>query len=205
AGGPTRAALTPRGLAPPNRTAPAMIGGQKPLVFDRPSSSGDDRLFYDLVSYAPGMDTSQADVLAVLEEETTLSLFGKPGRIDEGARRLVDNARSKGWQSLQLPATSDQPALTIFFDGAGRFAYERTLPPGIRERLVCDGKTLLRLYPDLSIGARRSVSRHHRLDFARAVPWALPRVEDLARGADLRLLDEHTVAVVPHGARTKDE
>src|SRR5262249_18150692 len=94
---------------------------------------------------------------------------------------------------------------TIFFDGAGRFAYERTLPPGIRERLVCDGKTLLHLYPDLSIGARRSVSRHHRLDFARAVPWALPRVEDLARGADLRLLDEHTVAVVPHGARTKDE
>ena len=175
------------------------------MSYRRPSLSGDDRLFFDLVAYAPGMNTSRADALAILEAETTPGLFSKPGRIDEGARRLVENARSKGWQSLQLPATSEQPALTIFFDGSGRYAYERTLPPGIRERVVCDGKTLLHLYPDLHIGSRRSVSRHHRLDFARLVPWALPRVEDLARGADLRLLDEHTVGVVPHGAGAKDE
>src|SRR5439155_2281767 len=57
----------------------------------------------------------------------------------------------------------------------------------------------------LHIGARRNVSRHHRLDFARLVPWALPRAEDLARGADLRLVAERTVDGVPHGAGAKDE
>src|SRR5262249_30362416 len=79
------------------------------------------------------------------------------------------------------------------------YAAERTLPPGIRERIECDGKTILHLYPDLGIGARRTVSRFHRLDFARSVPWFVPAPEDLARGADLQALDEHTVAIVPHG------
>src|SRR5262249_22386208 len=167
--------------------------------------SGDDRLFFDLVAYAPGMNTSASDALAVLEAETTAGLFGKPGRIDDGARRLFDNAHSVGWQSLQFPADGERPAWGIVFDGTGRYAYERTLPPGVHERVVCDGKTLWHLYPDLHIGARRSISRHHRLDFTRAVPWALPRAEDLARGADLKLVDERTVAVVPHGVGTKDE
>src|SRR5262249_12527123 len=30
------------------------------------------------------------------------------------------------------------------------------------------------------------------------VPWAVPPAEDLARGADLKLLGERTVALVPH-------
>src|SRR5262249_41583054 len=33
----------------------------------------------------------------------------------------------------------------------------------------------------------------------------LPRAENLAHGADVKLLDEKTVAVIPHGAGTKDE
>src|SRR5262249_4813337 len=33
----------------------------------------------------------------------------------------------------------------------------------------------------------------------------MPRAEDLARGADLKLVDKRTVAVVPHGVGTKDE
>ena len=66
--------------------------------------------------------------------------------------------------------------------------------------MVCDGKTLWHLYPDLGLAARRGVSRFHRLDLARSIPWTLPLPEDLARGADLELVDEHTVAVVPHAA-----
>src|SRR5207247_8336082 len=115
------------------------------------------------------MNTNAADIRTVLEMETTPDLFGKPGHIDDAARRLFEKARSAGWQSLQLPTDGDRPAVTISFDGSGRYAYERTLPPGIRERVVCDGETLLHLYPDLHIGARRRVSRHHRLDFARLV------------------------------------
>ena len=36
------------------------------------------------------------------------------------------------------------------------------------------------------------------------VPWALPRVEDLARGADLKAVDALTVAIVPRVPETKD-
>src|SRR5262249_8519556 len=115
------------------------------------------------------------------------------GRIDKAARRLFDEARARGWQ------TYASNGVTITFDGQGSYAAERTLPPGIRERIECDGKTILHLYPDLGIGARRTVSRFHRLDFARSMPWFVPAPEDLARGADLQALDEHTVAVVPHG------
>ena len=168
------------------------------LQYFAPSFSNDDRLFFDLVSYAPGMSTSRADVLAILEAET--ASFDKPGRIDAAARRLFDKARPSGWQALQLPADGDNPALTITFNGTGRYCYERTLPPGIRERVVCDGKTLWHLYPGLHVGARRSVSRFHRLDFARLVPWSPPHIDDLARGADVKLVGERIVAVVPHGA-----
>src|SRR5207248_185695 len=108
--------------------------------------------------------------------------------------------RPAGWQ------TYSADDLTITFDREGRYVSERTLPPGIRERVVCDGKTLLHLYPDLGIGARRTVSRFHRLDLARSVPWFVPAAEDWARGADLLAVDERTVAVVPHGIQSlKDD
>ena len=67
--------------------------------------------------------------------------------------------------------------------------------------MVCDGKTLWHLYPELGLAAKRTVSRFHRLDFAHSLPWTLPLPEDLAHGADLVLLAPNTVAVVPHGAK----
>src|SRR5262249_36860905 len=78
--------------------------------------------------------------------------------------------------------------------------WDRVLPIGLREQVVCDGKTLLHLYPEIGLGARRTVSRFHRADFAELVPWVLPPAEELARGADLVNLDPQTVAIVPHGA-----
>src|SRR5262249_50717469 len=124
-------------------------------------------------------------------------------KIDEGARQLLDKARVSGWHALRIPAQERQPAYTVFFDGTGRYTYERTLFPGLRERVICDGKTLLHLYPDLGLGARRTVSRFHRAAFSGLVPWAIPRAEDLARGADLRLADERTVCLIPHGLAVK--
>jgi predicted Zn-dependent protease len=168
------------------------------LLYRRPGYSGNDRLFFDLVAYAPGMNTSGADVLAVLETEAALP-GRKVGKIDDEARRLFDKAREGGWREFSLPADGDSPAMKVIFDGAGRYVSERTLFPGIRERVVCDGQTLWHLYPDLHIGAKRTVSRFHRLAFTRLVPMALPRPEDLARGADLIMAGERTVAVVPHG------
>ncbi len=156
-----------------------------------------DRAFFDLVAYAPGMNTSWADIDAVLEAEALPVRFLKQGQIDPGARDLLDKARKHGWQTLTIPAAGLQPAYTITFDGSGRFAYERKLWPGITEKVVCDGKTLVHLYPELKIGARRTVSSGHRADFNALVPWALPPARDLARGADVKVIDERTVAIVP--------
>jgi hypothetical protein len=175
------------------------------LIYQRPRFNGDDRLFFDLVSYAPGMDTSRADLLAVIEAEAAPSPMSRPGTVADGARRLFDKARPRGWQTLTFPAEGDRPGFSIAFDGGGRYACERTLPPGIRERVVCDGKALLHTYPDLGLGARRTVSRFHRLEFARTVPWAIPDPDDMARGADLKLTGERTVAVVPHGAEGRKD
>ena len=88
--------------------------------------------------------------------------------------------------------------MTVAFDGTGRYRYERTTSAGLREQVFCDGTSLWHLYPELGIGARRTLSRFHRQDFARLVPWALPPAEDLARGADVVCIDERTVAIVPH-------
>jgi predicted Zn-dependent protease len=88
----------------------------------------------------------------------------------------------------------------VVYDGSGRYAYERTLPSGLLERVVCDGRTLLHLYPELGVGARRGLSRFHRAEFAALVPGTLPPVEDLAHGADVKALDRSTVEIIPHPA-----
>jgi hypothetical protein len=77
---------------------------------------------------------------------------------------------------------------------------------GIRERVLCDGTHLWHVYDELGLGAERRLSRFHRRDLARLVPWALPPAEDLARGADLVKVDKHSIAIVPRGAEAaKDD
>ncbi len=189
---------------------PDRPGERASLLYQRPGYAGDDRIFYDLVAYAPGMNTSRADIAAVLDAEAIpQGWIIRSSLIDASARDLIDKANLPGWHTLTIPVgqvsnLSNQSgqvknlSYEITFDGSGRYVYERTLPPGIKEQVVCDGKTLLHLYPQLKIGARREVSRFHRADFAAVAPWVLPPVDDLAKGHDLKLIGERTVAVVPH-------
>ena len=102
--------------------------------------------------------------------------------------------RSAGWQSLTIPAAKGAKAYQITFDGSGRYSWDRTLGNGLRERVLCDGKTLWHLYPELGLASRRSVSRFHRLEWMHALPWLLPLPEDLAHGADLKLIGNDTIA-----------
>jgi tetratricopeptide (TPR) repeat protein len=173
------------------------------LMYQRPAFTGDERVFQDLVSYAPGMNSSWADIQAVLEGEAKPDAATTMGTIDAGARELINNARSNGWQAVTVTVPANKKELTVHFDGQGRFAYERTLETGLREHVVCDGKTLLHLYPEIGLGARRTLSRFHRTILTDLVPWALPSVEDLARGADLRLVGKDTVVVAPRNAAVK--
>ena len=170
------------------------------LVYQPPTYTGDARLFSDLVSYAPGLNTTDADIRAVLDAEAAPNLAEAPGHIDPNARRLIEQSRRPRWRTLTLAGNKDKPDLQFHFDGAGRYVYEQTLPLGLHERVVCDGATLWHLYPELGLAARRTVSRFHRAEVAGLTPWALPPAEDLARGADVEAVDAHTVALVPLGA-----
>jgi ferric-dicitrate binding protein FerR (iron transport regulator)/tetratricopeptide (TPR) repeat protein len=206
------AAGLPASEAPPNSPAP-VPAGLTPLVERGPALPSllyqplafneDPRLFTNLLAYAPGLDTSDADLAAVVEAEAAPQLRAAPGHIDAAARRLIERARQGGWQALALAAGKGRAGPTLVFDGQGRYACERTLPMGLREQVVCDGTTLLHLYPELGVGARRAVSRFHRAELLEVVPWLVPPAEDLARGADLVAYD-HTVAVVPHRAGKND-
>jgi predicted Zn-dependent protease len=174
------------------------------LLYLRPGYSGDERLFFDLLGYAPGLNTSCADLLAVLDAEARANPASRPGTIGEGVRQVFAKARKAAWRTLTVPEQGRSPAYRISFDGTGRHAWERTLPSGLRERVACDGKTLWHLYPELGLAAKRSVSRAHRLALWHALPWVLPLPEDLARGADLELAGD-TVVVTPHAAREDGE
>jgi ferric-dicitrate binding protein FerR (iron transport regulator) len=171
------------------------------LLYQAPSYTGDARLFSDLVSYAPGLNTTEADIQTVLEAEAAPNLANAPGHIDPDARRLIEQSRRPRWRTLSVGGDNNEPSLQLDFDGAGRYVYEYTLPLGLRERVVCDGVTLWHLYPELGLAARRTVSRFHRAEVAGLTPWALPPAEDIARGVNVEFVDAHTITLIPLGAK----
>jgi ferric-dicitrate binding protein FerR (iron transport regulator) len=167
------------------------------LLYQRPVFSGDVNQFSDPIRFAPGMNTSRADIRAALDAEAAQEKGNLTGTIDPGARVLIDKARRSDWQALTVTNGKGRPAFRVVFDGSGRYAYERFVSENLRERVICNGKNLLHLYPELGVGARRTVSRFHREDLRRLIPWALPPVEDLARGANLKKIAQRTVALIP--------
>jgi ferric-dicitrate binding protein FerR (iron transport regulator)/tetratricopeptide (TPR) repeat protein len=167
-----------------------------PTFYLHPQTTLDIRFFRDLLAFAPGLSTSAADVRAVLEVEAGLGDDVRPGKVDPAAREMIDRARTTGWYSLTVPGADGRNGFTVTLDGKGRYRWDRVLPWGLRETVVCDGQTLLHLYPDLGLAARRPWSRYHAAEFRQLVPWLLQTAGELARGADLRRVDEHTVAVV---------
>src|SRR5262249_35676760 len=89
------------------------------LLYQRPTFTSDQRVFTDLLAYAPGMNTSRADVLAVLEAEAGSKQIAT-GSIDPAARKLIDKARSAGWRVLTTDAGTRglTPPARLVFDGA---------------------------------------------------------------------------------------
>ena len=166
---------------------------QCPEIEHRPNA------FFDLVRYAPGMNSSWQDAMAVIEAEAQPLGFARRGTVDAGVRELFDAARPAGWRKW----TSESGVLV--FDGQFRYVLERTLPSGLAERVECDGTKSLHLYPQLHLSAakpRPSSQGSIGSTGSRATPGVPPLVDDLTQNADLRLLDARTVAVVPRAAKT---
>jgi ferric-dicitrate binding protein FerR (iron transport regulator)/predicted Zn-dependent protease len=172
----------------------------RPYLYDRFQYTGDARTFSDLLWYAPAMNTTEADILATLEAEATPEPSAEPGTIDARARKLIDMARTGTWYALKVDAHGRQPAFAIYFNGAGQFTWDRVLANGLREQMICDGKTLWHLYPEIGVGSKRPLSRFHREELLALVPWLVPSADDMAHGRDVRLVDKHIVGLQPRGA-----
>jgi ferric-dicitrate binding protein FerR (iron transport regulator)/tetratricopeptide (TPR) repeat protein len=203
-----------------------VLRGQAVLIIPDDYADLLDATVQDILTFAPGMHTITADVRAVLDAEAQLTDKPARGSIDRRADELIDRARPAGWYRLVAPgrnhaqtrvpfdgraaAGSGDPRRTgvdpgrnrsqtrVAFDGRGRYRIETQTRLGLKEQIVSDGTQLWHLYPELGIGAQRQVSRFHRATLARWIPWLLPPVEDLAHGADVRAIDDRTVAIVPH-------
>ena len=167
----------------------------------------------DLPSYAPGLQTWPADRLAIVEQAAAT----KPvrGEVDAEARRLIEKARSLGWESCRMAAPG-RPALNpgqrqtaegghrtrghstgrvVLADGSGRFVFDREVSEGLKEQVIHDGSTLWHLYAEIALGAQRPMSRFHQSAIQSLIPWYVPSVDDLSVEADLRSVSERTVRI----------
>ena len=166
------------------------------LLYRRPKVEIGPDFFTDLVAFAPGLNTTAGDLADVAEREAKLPHEPRAGTIAPEARRLIEAARRIGWQRVKRADSSTESETVI--DGQGRFRSERRTADGLRETVVSDGRSLWHLYPELGLGARRVLSRRQRAAALSLAPWLVQPAEDLARGADLRVVGPRTVAVVPH-------
>ncbi len=149
----------------------------------------------NMLSYAPGMQTSTADVLAVLDAESEPTPIHMRGEVDEVSRQLIEKARASGWETVAVVDDENSRGVTLACNGAGELRLERRTTDGLLEQVVSDGKTLKHLYPELGIGAQRTVTRFHRRVLLSMTPWLLPPVEDLAIGCDIRHVNENTIRI----------
>ncbi|MEQ8785309.1 MAG: VIT domain-containing protein [Pirellulaceae bacterium] len=171
--------------------------GSTYVNYQRPTFTGNQNVFVDLLSYAPGMNTTLADLAAVREAEAKPDAPRRVGAIDDGARRLVERARRPEWESIRIKTKGEFASdVTIRHDHAGKYMIERNIN-GLDEQVLCDGETLWHLYSELGVGSRRTMCAAYRDAYGDVVPWSVAAIEDLARGADVRLLNDHTVALVP--------
>jgi hypothetical protein len=165
------------------------------LLYDRPTFRDDARVFGDLVWYAPGLNTIDADICAVLEAEARPDPGQRQGRVDPEARKLLEQARTAGWLRLTVPADGGAASYVVYCNGAGQFSWDRVLPCGLREQVYCDGKTLWHLYPEIGLGSKRPFSRFHFAVIGNLVPWLVPAADDLAHSADVLFVEKGVVAV----------
>lgn len=161
-------------------------------------------LIRDLPSYAPGLQTWDADRSAIVEQALPEDRKPARGRVDDEARRIVDKARSLGWRKFRAVAADEEPAAPwIQANGAGQFVCQRETLDGLVEQIVCDGSTLWQLYADIGLGAKRSLSRFHQPALQSLLPGYVPSVDDLSVGADVTVAGERTIRITPRDVERK--
>ncbi|MEI8378478.1 MAG: VIT domain-containing protein [Planctomycetota bacterium] len=150
-----------------------------------------------LPGYAPGLQSWSADRLAIVA--SVLPQKPENGEVDDEARNLIDKARSIGWQSIQLISKQQNgdEGKTLVADGAGRFVLHREVSEGLKETTIHDGTTMWHLYPEIALGAQRKTSRFHQPTIQSLIPWHVPAADDLAVGADVKVIGPRTIQITP--------
>ncbi len=180
------------------------IFGRYPVVDMRHPLAG---VLKDLPSYAPGLQTWPADRLAIVEQAAATKT--KRGEVDPEARRLIEKARSLGWESFRWRmAAPGRPAVlksqtrtaegghpTVIADGSGRFVFDREVGEGLKEQVIHDGSTLWHLYPEIGLGAKRTLSRFHQSAIQSLIPWYVPSADDLSVEADVKSVGDRTIRI----------
>lgn len=149
----------------------------------------------NILTYASGMQSMRADLLATLEAETDDEGKPKRGTVDANARKLIERSRARDWEQFELSSDGDVAAVKLMCNGAGELRIERRTRAGLTERIASDGSTLWHLYSELGVGAKRPVSRFHRRVLQRLTPWIVLPDEDLAIGSDVRMAGPNTIRI----------
>ena len=143
------------------------------------------RAMIDLSRYAPALESTWADVA-----ELVLAAFGRQpaGTVEPAAAEAVAAARQNTPTLRVRYLDRDGKPLLAFWAGAGdRFARTRRTSMYLREDFLCDGNSLLHVYPELGLAARRQQAGRRIAALRRMVPHLLPPADELARGFDVRL------------------
>jgi len=163
----------------------AQCGAPQHLVYARPSFSAGPWVFCDLVQYAPGMNTMQADLVGV--PPLGGAVPPKGGTPTTGT-----------WRKFKVPGDEMMAAYDVSFKEPDQFALERVLSCGLRERVLCDGKTLWHLYPDIGLGAKRPATKHH---LAEVLPGQFAGPGEPTEAPNLQT-DNTGLVIVPMPLRT---
>lgn len=151
----------------------------------------------DLPSCAPGLQTWSADRLAIVAQ--SIEVKPKTGDVDAEARQLINKARTLGWETLKFVVTDQQhpgnSPISLIADGSGRFVLRREIGEGLQETVIHDGGVLWHLYPEIGLGAKRSLSRFHQPAIQSLIPWYVPSVDDLSVEADIKVVAERTIRI----------
>jgi len=136
------------------------------------------RNMVDLTRYAPALQSSWADV-----GDEVVGAFGKSpvGKVSDQAAARIAAAR-KNTPTMDI-AYVTKKGKTVFKLQAGpedRFALTGRTSMYLRQDVVCDGKSLYHVYPELGLSARRPAARRVA-GLRRLAPHLLPPASELAR------------------------
>ncbi|MDP6356298.1 MAG: hypothetical protein QF473_14405, partial [Planctomycetota bacterium] len=138
---------------------------------------------FDLTRYADGLYSTSFDMLNLVAEEYGL---GPVGKVGEKARQLIERAR----RAIQPIRLRFEDSTEILFGPGDRMAHKRTTEMYLEEQLVCDGESILHLYPELGIAARRRASTLRRASLRQFAPHLLEPGDWLARQHDIELAEQ---------------